>query len=100
MEAAAEAAKETAIEAKSLKERMDEANRRYEVADYDGAITQARSILAENPLNIRMLRVVIASGCLMGDEELAREYHQKLPDHAKRAKRDMRVRCSRYGVEL
>ena len=88
---------ETEIEGGTMERRMDVANRRYNHGDYDGAIAQARSVLAEHPDNVRMMRVMVASGCLSGNEDLAREYYPKLPEKAKRV---MRVRCARYDIEL
>lgn len=81
----------------TLEERMDLANRRYNSRDYEGAIEQALSILAQHPDNVRMLRVIVSSSCLTGDEDMARKYYPKLPEKAQRI---MRVRCGRNDIGL
>lgn len=76
---------------------MNEGNRRYDAGDYEAAVEQARSVLEDYPDNVRMLRVMVSSGCLMGDDDLARQYYPKLPE---RDQRVMRIRCARYGIEF
>lgn len=83
--------------AQALKRRMDLSNRYYDRGEYDLAVEQALTILEEQPDNVRMLRVMVSAGCLMGEEEQAREYFPKLPSDAQRV---MRIRCARYGIEL
>lgn len=80
-----------------LDKRMSETNRMYDRRDYEGAMAQAREILAEAPGNVRMLRVVVSSACIMGDEQVAREHYGKLPP---RHQRQMDRRCSRYGMKF
>jgi hypothetical protein len=80
-----------------LKERMDEVNSLYDRRDYEAAISTAREILAESPGNVRMLRVVVSSACMMGDGNTAQEFLAQLP---RRDQRQMRTRCNRFGTEL
>ncbi len=82
---------------KELQAGMSEANRLYDRADYDGARTKAQELLKEHPDNVRMLRVVVSSSCMMGDEKTAQAHYERLPE---RDQRHMRRRCSRYGVEF
>jgi hypothetical protein len=76
---------------------MDAANRAYDRADYEGALETALEVLKDNPRNIRMLRVVVSSACIMADGDQAREWYDKLPG---RDQRQMSIRCKRYGVEF
>ena len=81
----------------TLKELMDIANRYYDHGEYELAVEQALSILAEHPRNVRMMRIMVSAGCMMGAEDQARQYFPLLPENAKRV---MRIRCGRYGIEL
>lgn len=81
----------------ALKNQMNQANRYYDKADYEGARDAALEVLANNPDNVRMLRIVVSSSCIMAEEEMAARYYETLPD---RDKRQMANRCSRYGIEL
>ena len=81
----------------ALKNQMNEANRFYDKADYEGARDAAMEVLGNNPDNVRMLRIVVSSSCIMAEEEMARRYYQSLPD---RDQRQMARRCARYGVEF
>ena len=80
-----------------LKNQMNEANRRYDKADYEGARESALEVLENNPHNVRMQRIVVSSSCIMGDEGLATEHFSALPA---RDQRQMARRCKRYGIEF
>jgi hypothetical protein len=75
--------------------RMDEANGFYDRGDYQGAMEAAFEVLRTNPDNVRMLRVVVSSACIMGDEAVARQHYGRLPS---RDQTQMSRRCERYGV--
>lgn len=81
----------------ALKNQMNEANRFYDKADYEGARDAALEVLGNNPDNVRMLRIVVSTSCIMAEEEMATRYYQSLPD---RDQRQMARRCARYGVEF
>src|SRR5688572_24591358 len=49
-----------------LSEEMAEATKYYDGNDYDAALKQALRVLAKDPENVRMLRVVVSSACMMG----------------------------------
>jgi hypothetical protein len=82
---------------RALKDRMDETNKLYDSRDYEGAIASAQEILKDMPRNVRMLRVVVSSACITGEEGVAREHYAMLPP---RDQQQMSVRCKRYGVEF
>lgn len=74
---------------------MDEANKAYDRGDYDDAKTVAARVLARQPSNVRMLRIMVSASCIDGDSATATASYLKLPapDQAQ-----MRTRCQRYGV--
>ncbi|HEX3479517.1 MAG TPA: hypothetical protein VHT91_31050 [Kofleriaceae bacterium] len=74
---------------------MTEANRAYDRGDLDEAKTLAARLLARQPTNVRMLRILVSASCIDGDTAAAQASFAKLPppDQAQ-----MRVRCARYGV--
>jgi len=76
---------------------MAEANRAYDHGDFDEAKQIAEKVLAKNPGNVRMLRILVSSECITGDAAIAQKYFNDLPvtDRAQ-----MRTRCDRYGVTL
>jgi hypothetical protein len=76
---------------------MAEANRAYDRGDLDEAKTLASRLLARQPTNVRMLRVMVSASCIDGDTATALASFTKLPppDQAQ-----MRVRCARYGVSF
>ncbi len=76
---------------------MTESNKAYDRGDYDGARSLAMKLLGKDPGNIRMLRVVVSSSCIMGDADVATQYYSRLPagDQAQ-----MADRCSRYQVSF
>lgn len=58
---------------------MAEANRAYDRQDYDEAIKIAQRVLASDPDNVRMLRVVVSSACVMGDFDVGNAAFARLP---------------------
>lgn len=76
---------------------MTETNKAYDRGDYDSARSLAMKLLGKDPTNVRMLRVVVSSSCIMGDADVATQYWAKLPptDQAQ-----MAARCSRYQVSF
>ena len=76
---------------------MDEANKFYDGNDYESASKQALRVLAKHPENVRMMRSVVSSGCLMGDLDQANKYQAMLPA---RDQADMIRRCSAANVHL
>lgn len=74
---------------------MSEANKAYDRGDFDEAKTIATKVLAQAPGNVRMLRILVSSDCIMGDQLEAQKHYVLLPpgDRAQ-----MRTRCARYGV--
>ena len=70
---------------------MREANQAYDHTDYDEAMAIAGKILAKDPTNVRMLRVMVSSACMEGDSITAQKYYAQLP---KPDQAQMRVRCS------
>jgi len=76
---------------------QDEANQAYDRGDYDGALAKANAVLAKDPGNVRMLRLVVSIKCISGDAAGAQTAATKLPA-ADRAQ--MKIRCDRYGVKL
>jgi len=76
---------------------MTESNKAYDRGDYDGARSLAMKLLTKDPRNVRMLRVVVSSSCIMGDADVATQYWAQLPppDQAQ-----MTARCSRYQVSF
>lgn len=80
-----------------LKKRMAKANRLYDRGAYEDAKAAALDVLKDSPRNIRMLRIVVSTGCVMGDGGIAKQYAAKLP---KRDFNQMKRRCKHYNVEL
>lgn len=74
---------------------MDEANKAYDHGDFDEAKTVAQKVLAKQPTNIRMLRIMVSASCIDGDTGIAQANFAKLPPADQE---QMRVRCARYGV--
>ena len=76
---------------------MTESNKAYDRGDFDGARSLAMKLLGKDPSNIRMLRIVVSSSCIMGDADVATQYWSRLPpgDQAQ-----MADRCSRYQVSF
>ncbi len=76
---------------------MTETNKLYDRGDYEGARALAVKLLGKEPTNVRLLRVVVSSSCIMGDADMASTYWAQLPvpDQAQ-----MSVRCARYQVSF
>jgi len=74
-----------------------EANKAYDRQDFDEARAIATKVLAKDPTNIRMLRIMVSSHCIEGDSVAAQTYYDKLPDFDRQ---QMAKRCSTYGVSF
>jgi hypothetical protein len=74
---------------------MDEANKAYDRGDYDDAKAVAARVLARQPSNARMLRIMVSASCIDGDSATAMTSYARLSaaDQAQ-----MRTRCARYGI--
>lgn len=81
----------------TFKTKMDDANKEYDRANYEGAREAALELLEEQPKNVRMNRIVVSSSCIMGDEDIASKHYELLPP---RDQRQMARRCKRYGIEF
>ena len=83
------------IEGPRLEAVMAEANKAYDHGEYDDAKSIASRLLARQPGNVRMLRIMVSASCVDGDAPAAQASYARLPpaDQAQ-----MRVRCARYGV--
>jgi hypothetical protein len=78
-----------------LDEVMAEANKAYDRSDYEEAKQIAARVLAQEPTNVRMLRIVVSASCIDGDSTVAQAHYTRLPALDQE---QMRVRCARYGV--
>ena len=76
---------------------MKAANKAYDKGDYPTAEDAALEILKDSPRNIRMLRIVVSTSCIMGNAEQAKSYISSLPT---RDQTQLRTRCSNWGLEL
>lgn len=74
---------------------MDEANRAYDKQEFEEARTIANRILAKDPTNVRMLRIMVSAACVEVDKDEAAKWLGKLPPGDQQA---MKTRCTRYGV--
>jgi hypothetical protein len=74
---------------------MDQANKAYDRQDYEEAKSIAGKVLAKVPTNTRMLRIMVSSACLEGDQALAQQYYVQLP---KPDRLQMKQRCDRAGI--
>jgi hypothetical protein len=70
---------------------MDQANKAYDHQEFDDARALAGKVLAKQPNNIRMLRVMTSSYCMEGDGITAQKYYALLP---KLDREQMKVRCA------
>jgi hypothetical protein len=86
-----------ALAGSGLDAAMAEANRAYDRGDLDDAKTLASRLLAQQPTNVRMLRIMVSASCIDGDSATALASFVKLPlpDQAQ-----MRIRCARYGMSF
>jgi hypothetical protein len=74
---------------------MDEANKAYDRGDFDDAKIIATRVLANDPTNVRMLRIMVSASCQDGDSVVAQAHFSKLPPGDQQ---QMKVRCARYGI--
>src|SRR5262249_43076157 len=74
---------------------MDDANKAYDRGDYEDAKQLAGRVLAQQPTNVRMLRIMVSASCIDGDSPAAQFHYAKLPPHDQE---QMRIRCARYGI--
>jgi hypothetical protein len=75
---------------------MAEANKAYDRQDFEEARAIALKVLAKDPTNVRMLRIMVSSHCIEGDDNVAAQtYYDKLPEFDKQ---QMTKRCANYGV--
>ena len=76
---------------------MAEANKAYDRGEFDEAKTTALKVLAKDPANVRMLRIVVSANCIDGDSAEAQKHYLSLPAGDRE---QMKVRCARYGVSF
>lgn len=76
---------------------MELANKAYDRQDFDEATAIAGKVLAKDPTNVRMLRVMVSANCIAGDSAIAQDHYVKLPAFDRG---QMKTRCDRYGVTL
>ena len=93
-EAATGAPEATAL----MEERMSEVNRTYDRGDIAGARALALQVLADAPDNVRMLRVLVSSACILGDAAQAKTHWARLTMASDREQ--MARRCERFGVDV
>jgi hypothetical protein len=74
---------------------MELANKAYDTQDFDQAVAIAGKVLAKEPDNVRMLRIMVSSNCIQGDSGVAQTHYERLP---KFDREQMKTRCDRYGV--
>lgn len=74
---------------------MELANKHYDAQDFDQATAIAGKVLAKDPNNVRMLRIMVSSNCIQGDSAVAQAHYERLP---KFDRDQMKTRCDRYGV--
>ncbi len=78
-------------------EQMELATQMFDRGDYPGAEDVALHVLAREPDNARMTRIVVSSACATGNIERAKEYYGRLPT---RDQKQMQKRCNKWGVRL
>jgi hypothetical protein len=74
---------------------MDQANKAYDHQDYEEAKSIAGKVLAKDPKNTRMLRIMVSSACQEGDQPLAQQWYTQLP---KPDRLQLKQRCDRSGI--
>jgi hypothetical protein len=74
---------------------MELANKAYDHQEFDQAIAIASRVLAKEPSNVRMLRIIVSAHCIQGDSAIAQAHYERLPAFDRE---QMRTRCDRYGV--
>lgn len=77
---------------------MELANKAYDAQDFDQAIAIAGRVLAKDPSNVRMMRIMVSANCIAGDATVAQTWYEKLPQGIDR--QQMKIRCERYQVSL
>lgn len=78
-------------------EQLLEANKLYDRGDFEGARSLAQKLLGQMPDNVRMLRVVVSSSCIMGEGDVAQKYATRLPQADHEA---MVARCAKFQIDL
>lgn len=81
-----------------LVEKVEEINLLYDRSDYAAVVARSRATLDEFPDNIRLLRKLVASSCIIGDAEVASEYYPRITtpvdrEHVERV-------CAQNGIDL
>ena len=76
---------------------MKEASRAYDSQDYDEAKELANRLLAQDPNNVKMRRILVSAACMQGDPGEAQKHFDLLPTSGD-ARQVMRVRCKREGI--
>jgi hypothetical protein len=76
---------------------LAEASKAYDRQDFDEARSIATKVLAKDPTNVRMLRIMVSSHCIEGDQAAAQTYYDKLPEFDRQ---QMTKRCTTYGVSF
>lgn len=76
---------------------MAEANKAYDRGDFDEAKGIALKVIAKDPANTRMLRIIVSANCIDGDSAEAQKHYLSLPPGDRE---QMKVRCARYGVSF
>ncbi len=76
---------------------MELANKAYDGQDFEQATAIAQKVLAKDPTNVRMLRILVSANCIQGDSVIAQQAYEKLP---KADREQMQTRCDRYGVSF
>jgi len=79
------------------KQQMAEIQQAYDRGDYPTAHEIVLDVLKSQPRNVRMLRYGVSTSCAVGDLDHAREFSERLPE---RDRKVMKVRCTRWGVDL
>lgn len=74
---------------------MDQANKHYDKQEFEDAKAIAGKVLAKQPTNIRMMRIMVSSSCMDGDQAVAQKWFEQLP---KADREQMKVRCEKYQV--
>ncbi|MDB4963760.1 MAG: hypothetical protein JWP01_3759 [Myxococcales bacterium] len=87
----------TGTEIQKLDALMSEASKAYDGAYYDDAKTVAAKVLAIQPTNVRMLRIMVSASCIDGDSVEAQKHYLNLPVPDRE---QMKIRCARYGVSF
>jgi len=82
----------------SLDAIMDRANKAYDHQEWDEAKAIAGKVLAKQPNNVRMLRILVSIACIESDVASAQKNFEQLP---KPDRDQMKLRCDKqYGVAL